>query len=449
MKNPEEITIVGAGLVGSLLSLYLAKRGYQVRLMEGRPDSRKTSIYQGRSINLALSDRGWKALEKVGADSTVRDIAIPMHRRVMHDVNGELTYQAYGKKGEAIYSVSRGLLNQRMLDMAEQLPNVKMEFEQRCTAADLDSADVEFTSADGKVKKVSSDFVFGADGAFSRIRTQMLRRDRFSYEQEYIEHGYKELSIPATEDGGFRMEKEALHIWPRGEYMLIALPNPDGTFTCTLFFPYEGNPSFSSLDSVEKARSFFEDEFPDALELMPDFDTEWAENPTSSLCIIRCYPWVMGKSALIGDSAHAIVPFYGQGMNSGFEDCQILDVILDEESDWSVAIERYQQERKASGDAIADLAMRNFIEMRDLTGDPEFLLRKKIEARLHERYPDRWVPLYSMVTFSHLPYEEALRIGKIQDKIMAEVMEREDIEEMWDSPEVSAAILEGIERYLN
>lgn len=448
MNKPETITIAGAGLVGSLLSLYLAKRGHQVQLIERRPDSRKTSIYQGRSINLALSDRGWKALEAVGADTTIRDIAIPMRRRVMHDVKGHLSYQPYGKDGQAIYSVSRGLLNQRLLDMAEALPNVRMHFEQKVVATDLEAASITTENTDGETHTYQADYLFGADGAFSQVRAAMLKRDRFSYEQEYIDHGYKELSIPPAEDGGFQLEKEALHIWPRGEYMLIALPNPDGTFTCTLFFPFEGDPSFSSLNTVEKARTFFEEQFPDALALMPDFDQEWRDNPSSSLCIIRCYPWVAGQSALIGDSAHAIVPFYGQGMNSGFEDCRILNKILDEESDWKVALERYQKERKANGDAIADLAMRNFIEMRDLTADPQFLLRKKIEAHLHQRYPDRWIPLYSMVTFTHIPYEEALRIGKVQDKIMAEVMTRPDIEEMWNSPEVSAAILEGVERYL-
>lgn len=448
MNKPETITIAGAGLVGSLLSLYLAKRGHHVQLIERRPDSRKTSIYQGRSINLALSDRGWKALEAVGADTTIRDIAIPMRRRVMHDVKGHLSYQPYGKDGQAIYSVSRGLLNQRLLDMAEALPNVRMHFEQKVVATDLEAASITTENTDGETHTYQADYLFGADGAFSQVRAAMLKRDRFSYEQEYIDHGYKELSIPPAKDGGFQMEKEALHIWPRGEYMLIALPNPDGTFTCTLFFPFEGDPSFSSLNTVEKARTFFEEQFPDALALMPDFDQEWRDNPSSSLCIIRCYPWVAGQSALIGDSAHAIVPFYGQGMNSGFEDCRILNKILDEESDWKVALERYQKERKANGDAIADLAMRNFIEMRDLTADPQFLLRKKIEAHLHQRYPDRWIPLYSMVTFTHIPYEEALRIGKVQDKIMAEVMTRPDIEEMWNSPEVSAAILEGVERYL-
>lgn len=448
MNKPETITIAGAGLVGSLLSLYLAKRGHHVQLIERRPDSRRTSIYQGRSINLALSDRGWKALEAVGADTTIRDIAIPMRRRVMHDVKGHLSYQPYGKDGQAIYSVSRGLLNQRLLDMAEALPNVRMHFEQKVVATDLEAASITTENTDGETHTYQADYLFGADGAFSQVRAAMLKRDRFSYEQEYIDHGYKELSIPPAEDGGFQLEKEALHIWPRGEYMLIALPNPDGTFTCTLFFPFEGDPSFSSLNTVEKARTFFEEQFPDALALMPDFDQEWRDNPSSSLCIIRCYPWVAGQSALIGDSAHAIVPFYGQGMNSGFEDCRILNKILDEESDWKVALERYQKERKANGDAIADLAMRNFIEMRDLTADPQFLLRKKIEAHLHQRYPDRWIPLYSMVTFTHIPYEEALRIGKVQDKIMAEVMTRPDIEEMWNSPEVSAAILEGVERYL-
>lgn len=433
--------------MGSLLSLYLAKRGHQIKLIERRPDSRKTSVYQGRSINLALSDRGWKALEAVGADTTVRDIAIPMYRRVMHDSEGNLTYQPYGKEGQAIYSVSRGLLNQRMLDMAEELPNVEVHFDQKVAEIDQNSASVT-VEENGSKKSIEADFLFGADGAFSQVRTSMLKNDRFSYEQEYIDHGYKELSIPPTEDGGFRMEKEALHIWPRGEYMLIALPNPDGTFTCTLFFPYEGAASFDTLKTAADARKFFEEEFPDALALMPDFDKEWEENPTSSLCIIRCYPWVNGNTALIGDSAHAIVPFYGQGMNSGFEDCRILNKVLDEEDDWETAIDRYQKERKGNGDAIADLAMRNFIEMRDLTADPEFLLRKKIEARLHDRFPEKWVPLYSMVTFTHIPYEEALRIGKIQDKIMKEAMDRPDIEEMWDSPEVTASIFEGIERYL-
>lgn len=448
MKKPERITIAGAGLVGSLLSVYLGKRGHQVHLIERRPDSRRTSVYQGRSINLALSDRGWRALEEVEADQAVREIAIPMRRRVMHDAQGKLTYQDYGKEGQAIYSVSRGLLNQRLLDLAEELPNVRMSFRQRILSVDQEKAQVVIEEDGDGQRTIEADWLFGADGAFSQVRSSMMSNHRFSYEQQFIDHGYKELSIPAAADGSFQLEKEALHIWPRGEHMLIALPNPDGTFTCTLFFPYEGPESFESLETVEKARAFFDEEFPDALELMPHFDQEWAENPNSALCNIRCYPWVHGSTALIGDSAHAIVPFYGQGMNSGFEDCRVLATILDEEEDWSQAMQIYQRERKASGDAIAELAMRNFIEMRDLTADPEFLLRKKIEARVNEKFPDVWTPLYSMVTFSHTPYEEALRIGKIHDRIMADVMCREDIESMWDSPEVMAAVLENAERHL-
>lgn len=447
MKKPERITIAGAGLVGSLLSVYLGKRGHQIHLIERRPDSRRTSVYQGRSINLALSDRGWRALEEVEADQAIREIAIPMRRRVMHDAQGKLTYQDYGKQGQAIYSVSRGLLNQRLLDLAEELPNVRMSFGQRVLSVDQESAQVVIEE-NGRQRTIEADWLFGADGAFSQVRSSMMSNHRFSYEQQFIDHGYKELSIPAAADGSFQLEKEALHIWPRGEHMLIALPNPDGTFTCTLFFPYEGLESFESLDCVEKARTFFEEVFPDALALMPHFDQEWAENPNSALCNIRCYPWVQGSTALIGDSAHAIVPFYGQGMNSGFEDCRVLAAILDEEENWSEAMHIYQRERKASGDAIAELAMRNFIEMRDLTADPEFLLRKKIEARVNDQFPNVWTPLYSMVTFSHIPYEEALRIGKIQDRIMADVMCRGDIESMWDSPEVMAAVLENAERHL-
>jgi len=448
MKPTKDIVIAGAGLVGSLLSIYLAKKGHSVRVFERRADSRKASIYQGRSINLALSNRGWRALEGVGVAEDIKRISIPMYRRVMHDAKGNLSYQPYGKDGEAIYSVSRALLNQKLLDIAEEMPKVSLQFERKCVGVDLEAAKLELEDPNGLRTEVQADFVFGSDGAFSAVRSAMERTDRFNYQQEYIEHGYKELSIPAGPDGSFLMEKEALHIWPRGDYMLIALPNPDGTFTCTLFFPYEGNPSFSSLKTLAEARTFFEEVFPDALALMPDFDEEWTHNPNSSLCIIRCYPWVKGKMALIGDAAHAIVPFYGQGMNSGFEDCRILDMILDEEDTWERAMERYQRERKGNGDAIAELAMRNFIEMRDLTADKEFLLRKRIEAKVAEKHPQTWLPLYSMVTFSHIPYERALQIGKIQDKIMKEVMNRSDIEEMWDSPEVEAAIIEAVQRYL-
>ncbi len=448
MNKPKHIAITGAGLVGSLLSVYMAKRGFKVDVYERRPDSRKTQFYQGRSINLALSDRGWKALDGVGLADKVKSIAIPMYRRVMHSIEGNLSYQPYGKNNQAIYSVSRGLLNQLLLDEAETFEGVNLHFEHSCKEIDWQNARLSFQNESGSIIESEFDYVFGADGAFSAVRNALMKTDRFSYEQEYIDHGYKELSIPAAANGGFQMEKEALHIWPRGEYMLIALPNPDATFTCTLFFPFEGQHSFSTLNTPQKARAFFETVFPDALSLMPHFDNEWSQNPNSSLCIIRCKPWIKGKTALIGDAAHAIVPFYGQGMNAGFEDCRILNDILENSNNWFEAMEIYNNARKSSGDAIAELAMRNFIEMRDLTADPVFLLRKKIEARFADRYPSLWTPLYSMVTFSHMPYEEALRLGKLHDKIMGEVMQRSDIAEMWDSPEVEASILELAQRYL-
>ena len=447
MKNkPENVAVVGGGLVGSLLSIYLARRGFKVSLFERRSDPRAANLYQGRSINLALSDRGWRALEGVGAADEVRKFAIPMYRRVLHQPDGRLGYQDYGKDGQAIYSVSRGGINRCLLSLAEAEPLIELSFSQRLIEADVARAHLVFEGPDTGRTARSFDWVFGADGAYSALRAELIRSDRFNYSQEYIEHGYKELNIPALANGGFALEKEALHIWPRGSHMLIALPNPDGSFTCTLFFSFEGPDSFAELSDLNKARAYFENHFGDALSLMPDFDREWTENPVSSLCIMRCYPWVRGKVSLIGDAAHAIVPFYGQGMNAGFEDCFEFDRIFGEHSDWYEALEEYQLERKPNADAIADLALRNFIEMRDLTADPRFLLQKRIESRFHDRHPELWTPLYSMVTFSQRPYSEALERGKVQDRIMAEVMNRSDIEMMWDSPEIEAAMLEACAR---
>lgn len=439
----KEFTVVGAGLVGSLLSIYLGKEGHQVKLFERRPDARRADIYAGKSINLALSDRGWKALEIVGAADAIRKVAIPMSKRIMHAVDGTLTEQAYGKEGQAIYSVSRGGLNIELMNLAEKLDNVSLFFNEKCVHTDLENATVNFENYEtGAKSSVKADYVFGADGAFSAVRAEMQRTDRFNYQQEYIEHGYKELEIPANADGTHKLERNALHIWPRGEYMLIALPNFDGSFTCTLFFPYEGEYSFASLQTDEEIMSFFNETFADAVPLMPSLLEDYKSNPTSSLCIIRAYPWVKGKSILIGDSAHAIVPFYGQGMNCAFEDCTVLTELVDKYGgDWETIFEHYQQLRKPDGDAIADLAMRNFIEMRDLTGDPMFLLQKKIEKKFAGLYPDKWMPLYSMVTFSHIRYSEALKAGKAQDKIMEQVMAMPNIITEWDSNKVMEKML--------
>jgi len=285
-----------------------------------------------------------------------------------------------------------------------------------------------------QVKKVSSDLIIGADGAFSAVRFAMQMTDRFNYSQQYIDHGYKELTIPAGKNGEFQLEKNALHIWPRGNYMLIALPNQDASFTCTLFFPFEGDPSFSSLKNTNQVEEFFNTSFPDAVSLLESMPAEFFQNPTSSLVTVKCYPWVKDKVLIIGDAAHAIVPFYGQGMNVGFEDCRILNGLIEEfDENWDEILLAYQKNRKPDGDAISSLALKNFIEMRDLVGDSNFILRKKIEARLHESYPDKWIPLYSMVTFNEkLRYSEAERVGKIQEKIMDQVMMTSDIEKNWE-----------------
>lgn len=437
----KNIVISGGGLVGSLLAVYFARRGHKIHLFERRPDPRKTNVYAGRSINLALSDRGWKALKGVGLDEKVRRIALPMYHRGLHQPDESYVRQPYGKPGQAIYSVSRGGLNILLLNAADSFDNVELFFNHKCIDIDFDTNEVKFLDAAENEVLIKADYIFGADGAFSAIRNEMMKTDRFDYQQQYISHGYKELTIPAGEGGVYLLENNALHIWPRHEFMLIALPNTDATFTCTLFLPFEGENSFHKLDTVSKARDFFKEKFSDALELMPDFNTQWQQNPVSSLCIIRCYPWVRNHTALIGDAAHAIVPFYGQGMNCGFEDVDVLFQLLDTTDDWTAALDQYQKIRKPDGDAIADLAMRNFIEMRDLTANPRFLLQKKIEARIQEKYPQLWTPLYSMVTFSHKRYSEALALGNIHDQIMAEVMRHPDIESFWDSQEVEDAII--------
>lgn len=442
-KDKKNAVIMGAGLVGSLLSGYLKKHGYDVTIYERRADMRVDRISAGRSINLALSDRGWRGLEGVGLDEAVKKVAIPMKGRMIHNLDGSLTFQPYGKEGQAIYSVSRGGLNCVMMDEAERL-GAKIEFNKRCKGVDLNENTITIENEQGEETLVKADLIFGSDGAFSAVRHDMMFTDRFNYSQQYLEHGYKELNIPPADGGGFRLEKNALHIWPRGGYMLIALPNPDGSFTCTLFFPFEGNPSFDGLDTPEKVTSFFKETFPDAVELMPTLEEDFFTNPTSSLAIIRCYPWTINNRVmLIGDAAHAIVPFYGQGMNAGFEDCVDLEkLIIKHDHNWDLIMPEYQAIRKPAGDAIADLALQNFIEMRDLVGQDEFLLRKKIEGKMHEKHPQKWMPLYSMVTFSDIPYHHALAEGKRQEKIMDKVMSTPGIEEKWDSEEIESLILE-------
>jgi kynurenine 3-monooxygenase len=429
----KHVAITGAGLVGSLLAIYLRKRGYEVSVFERRPDIRSQPADAGRSINLALSNRGIKALEFVGLAEHVQRVAIPMHGRMMHAVDGAITFLAYGQEGQFINSISRKDLNILLVDTAAQ-SGVKFYFNQRVSHVDLKNTVLTY-EGEGATVSTSFNGVVGADGAFSVVRSVMQFTDRFNFSQDYIEHGYKELHIPSDSAGAFKLEKNALHIWPRESFMMIALPNTDGSFTCTLFFPFEGNTSFSGLKSDEAILSFFSETFPDALEIMPSLLADFKTNPTSSLVTMKCYPWVRNKTVLIGDAAHAIVPFYGQGMNAGFEDCKILNGLLDQyEDDWDKAIASFQDLRKADTDAIAQLALHNFVEMRDLVADADFLLRKKIEAKLHSLFPDKWIPLYSMVTFHDtIRYSEAYRLGEMQKQIMDNVMQQPGIETTWES----------------
>lgn len=440
----KNVTLIGAGLVGSLLSTYLTKYGYKVTAYERRGDMRKETISAGRSINLALSDRGWRGLAGAGLVDAVKKVAIPMTGRMIHSTEGKTIYQPYAKENQAIYSVSRGGLNCVLMDQAEH-NGTTIHYNERCVHVDLETNTAVFENViTGVRQSVTSDLLISSDGAYSAGRLNLMLTDRYNYSQSYLEHGYKELVIPANGDGTHRMEKNVLHIWPRGGYMLIALPNLDGSFTCTLFFPFRGNPSFESLDNKEKLRSFFKEIFPDAVALMPTLEDDFFNNPTGSLMTVRCFPWIWNnKMMMIGDAAHAIVPFYGQGMNCGFEDCVELDALIKKHDHrWDKIMPEYQEQRKPNSDAIADLALANFIEMRDLVGHPDFLLRKKIEAKFSERHPDKWTPLYTMVTFSELPYSTALREGKKQESIMDKVMTTPDIENKWDTPEIENLILQ-------
>ncbi|MFY0594117.1 FAD-dependent oxidoreductase [Roseivirga sp.] len=435
-KAQQKISILGAGLVGSLLSISLAKRGYNVTIFERRPDMRKAGAIGGRSINLALSHRGLKALENVGLKDKIQESCIPMPGRMIHDVEGNLDFQPYGKEGEFINSVSRGGLNWLLMNEAEA-NGVQIMFEHKCIDVDFNTA----TSVFDNGNTAEADFLFGGDGAFSALRNAMQKTDRFNFSQEYISAGYKELTMPATANGDYAIDPSALHIWPRGEYMLIALPNLDKSFTCTLFFPFEGKTSFESIRTEADVEVFFHEKFKDAVPHLPNLKKEFLENPTSSLITVRCDPWVKGKTALIGDSAHAIVPFYGQGMNSGFEDCHVFDQLLEKHGKINDdLLKEYQALRIPDGNAIADLALYNFIEMRDKVADEKFVLQKKIEKKLNQLYPEKWIPLYSMVTFSDLRYSEAIARGNKQQAIMDDVLSRPAIEKDWKNLDFEAII---------
>ena len=446
MQTPQKIAVVGSGLVGSLLAIYLRKAGHTVHVYDRSPDIRQIE-FSGRSINLAMSNRGWKALDGVGVGDAVREIAIPMDKRAIHLVD-KLNFQPYGNEGEAIYSISRGLLNRKMIDLAEDA-GAEFFFEQRIWDVTLADATLHIGETErGAWQEKKYDMVFGADGAFSRIRHRMQRQSMFDYSQEFLKIGYKELNIPANPDGTHKLDPNSFHIWPRGEYMLIALPNLDGSFTCTLFMPFEGENSLEQLKDIKLVEEFFAKNFPDSIDVIPKLAEDFFKNPTSTLVTMKCFPWTYeDKIALIGDACHAIVPFYGQGMNAGFEDISILNEMIERYGDdWRTVLSEYQKSRKPNADAIAELSYRNFMEMSTKTADEKFLLQKKIEKLFSDKHPDKWIPLYSRVTFSDRPYAEALAIGDYQNAIMDTVLKMENIEQKWDSAEVEQTILELLQR---
>ncbi|MBX3376695.1 MAG: FAD-dependent monooxygenase [Phycisphaeraceae bacterium] len=440
--------IVGNGLAGPLLAVLLARYGWRVKLFERRGDPRAKGYQGGRSINLALSARGLSGLAAAGLDGVVRERdLIPMPGRMMHARNGKLTFQPYSKDpGDAINSVSRGGLSLTLIREAAAIPGVEFAFDHLCMDADVAAGVAVFKRLDGSEVRVQGDLLIGADGAFSAVRGAMQKTDRFEYSQSYLGHGYKELVIPAKErdsegarqrgsDGGraaqggevnrglFAMEPNALHIWPRGGAMMIALPNRDGSFTCTLFWPFEGEHSFANLRSEGEVGSFFREQYGDAVPQMPTLERDYMRNPTSSLVTVRCWPWQhSGRTVLLGDAAHAIVPFYGQGINCGFEDCVELASCLKKHRDQREALEAYQAARKPNADAIADMALENFVEMRDKVGQPEFLYRKRVEQTVHALFEGRWSPQYNLVSFSTVSYVEARRRGRELDSVLDRVI---------------------------
>ena len=442
MQTPKKIAVVGSGLVGTLLAIYLKRAGHIVHVYDRSPDIR-TIQFSGRSINLVMSNRGWKALEDVGLDAAIRKIGISVDKRAIHLQEGKLNYQFYGKEGEAIFSLSRGVLNRKMIDLAEA-EGVQFYFDHKIWDVNLATASLfEGASEQGDWTELKYDKVFGADGAFSRIRHRMQRQSLFNYSQEFMQIGYKELHIPANSDGSHKIDKNSLHIWPRGNFMLMALSNLDGSFTCTLFMPLKGENSFESLKDVLALEAFFAKYFPDTKEVIPDLAFDFFHNPTSYLAIMKCFPWTFDdKVALIGDAAHAIVPFYGHGMNAGFEDITILNELIQKHGDdWNTIFSEYEITRKPNADAIAELSRRNFEEMSNKTADSNFLLQKKIEKWFSDKHPTKWMPLYSRVTFSLQPYSEALAIGDFQNAIMQQILKIENIEKIWDSKVVEERIL--------
>lgn len=425
----QHITMIGAGLVGSLMSIYLGQRGYKVDVYDKLPDIRQSSIPAGRSINLALANRGIRALQQVGVMDKVNQLLIPMKGRMLHDVTGKLTLQPYGQKPEeVIYSVSRAGLVSLLRDEAEATNNVTFHFETKLVDVDPENRTINLKNEQNDdVMTHQYDILLGTDGAGSKTRRSLESLGLTGFSSDLLEHSYKELTIPAGDVNQFQIDKEALHIWPRGGYMLIALPNLDGSFTVTLFMPNKGPISFEAFSDKKAVERFFKEQFSDVLELIPNLADDYFTNPTGILGTVRAKSWAHGNILLFGDASHAIVPFHGQGMNCGFEDCSELYRLLNKHSDdWSKVISEFTSVRRDNADAIADMALENYVEMRDSVRDPQFQLKKAIAFKLEQHYPTQFIPRYSMVMFHHIPYADAYRRGKVQADILTQLSSGND-----------------------
>ncbi len=424
MKKPHHIIIAGAGLVGSLLALMLGRRGYRVTVLERRADMRRVEMPGGRSINLALAERGMHGLKMAELMGDVESLLIPMRGRMLHDRQGNLEFSPYGQRPhEVIYSVSRGELNKLMMTAAETHFDVDVLFNQSVEKVDFENNRVFIKDhVCDKTTSLEFELIIGADGVGSEVRTALLEVNGGHCSIDMLDHDYKELSIPPSNSGEslWQMEREALHIWPRGGYMLIALPNLDGSFTVTLFLPGKGVPSFELIDEPHELEQFFDEQFADAKALIPNFQEEYFGNPIGELGTVRCDRWIyQDKAMIVGDAAHGIVPFHGQGMNAGFEDCSELCRLLDEhDDDWSAVIPEFERIRIPSANAIADMALENYITMRDSVMDEKFQLKKEIGFELERSFPDLFIPRYSMVMFHRIPYAEVYARGVIQDEML-------------------------------
>ncbi|WP_328851806.1 FAD-dependent monooxygenase [Micromonospora globbae] len=418
----DEIAVVGAGLAGCLLACFLARRGYRVALYERRPDPRTGRVERGRSINLALSERGLDALRRIGLDEQVMADALPMRGRMIHPVAGEPQFQSYSATGDrAINSISRGALNNALLDAATALPGVRIAFDHRLVGLDPASGEMTFETPQGKVT-ASAPVVLGADGAGSAVRGQLLAHGLLTESLDFLDYGYKELTIPPL-GGDFALEPDALHIWPRGTSMMIALPNPDRSFTCTLFWPTHGTAAFASLGSPAAIERHFAEQYPDLIPLAPNLVDDYQHNPVGVLGTVRCAPWqANGVVGLLGDAAHAIVPFYGQGANCAFEDVVELDRCLDDcDDDWAAALPLFERRRQENVEAIAQMALANFVEMRDKVASPLFQLGRRVEHALERALPGRYVSRYELVSFSTTPYAEVVRRVRRQHQVLGAV----------------------------